>query len=623
MPTVTRMISGAFPPPDSGPKKTEVFRRWLAAVALGLLGLVAYANSFRVPLLLDDLVAIQDNPTIRSLRDPAAVLLPSGAVTTAGRPLLNLSLALNYAVGGAEVRGYHAVNLAIHLAAGLVLFGLVRRSLLLPGLRERWGATATGFAAATAAVWLVHPLHTSAVTYLSQRAESLAGLLYLLTLYGFVRAAGAEAARGWLAVSVGSCWLALATKEIAVTAPVAVLLFDRALASASWGEALRRRAGYYGALAGGWVLLAALMVHSRLGARGVGFDQGLGVLAYAQTELVVVCRYLGLALWPHPLVFDYGPELRYSAATAVLPALALVAAAGGFAVRQWRQARPAGLVAAMFFLLLAPTSTVVPIAGQPMAESRMYLPLAAVTVLLAGWAWHRAGKWRGVAVGLLVVGLAGLTHLRNRDYRSALSIWEDTIAKQPQSSRGQYNLSLELAKIPGREGEAVERVRQSLKLNPGDPQAHYHLGRLTLKQPGQAAAAAGHFAEAVRLRPTYADAHLELGNALAAVPGRLEQALASYRRAIELKPEGAEAYSNLGTELVRLPGRTREAIGYFERAVALRPGFAEGRYNLGVAYFLSGNAAGAVRELEAALRLNPNLPNARRVLERARAQGGG
>jgi protein O-mannosyl-transferase len=156
----------------------------LLVVAAGLL---AYHNSFTGPFILDDVLSIPDNPTIRHLWPISQVLSPPALAGVGGRPVVNLSLAINYAFDGTEVWGYHALNLAIHILAGLTLFGIVRRTLLQPMLRGRFGAVADGLAMATAVIWVVHPLQTEAVTYLSQRAESLMGLFYLLTLYCFIR----------------------------------------------------------------------------------------------------------------------------------------------------------------------------------------------------------------------------------------------------------------------------------------------------------------------------------------------------------------------------------------------------------------------------------------------------
>ncbi|MCE0497832.1 MAG: hypothetical protein LV481_07805, partial [Methylacidiphilales bacterium] len=179
-------------------------RLWGLILVLAALG--AYANSFSGPFLFDDLSAIRGNPGIRHLWPPWAPLLPPGELTVGGRPILNLSFALNYAVSGFNVWSYHALNLLIHILAGLILLGVVRRTLLQPVLREKFGADAWPLALAVALLWTLHPLQTEAVTYLSQRAESLMGLFYLLTLYAFIRTIGPSSDRGdWPVICVGAC----------------------------------------------------------------------------------------------------------------------------------------------------------------------------------------------------------------------------------------------------------------------------------------------------------------------------------------------------------------------------------------------------------------------------------
>ena len=193
--------------------------------------------------MLDDLNAIAGNPSLTWHGSIADVLLPPPAIYTSGRPLLNLSFALNQALGGTDVAGYHLVNLAIHALAVLALFGVVRRTLANPASRRPAADDAAfGLAFAAAALWAVHPLLTNSVTYLSQRAESLMGLCYLLTLYGFVRytEAGPVAAR-WAGLSALACAGGMATKEGMVTAPVIVLLLDRQFYAGSLRAAIRAR----------------------------------------------------------------------------------------------------------------------------------------------------------------------------------------------------------------------------------------------------------------------------------------------------------------------------------------------------------------------------------------------
>ena len=177
-------------------------------------GLLAYHNSFTGPFIFDDTFSIKENPTIRHLWPIWQSLSPPhrGGLAVEGRPVINLSVAINYALGGYAVWGYHAFNLMVHILAGLTLFGLVRRTLVQPRLRERFGSVANELALATAVLWVVHPLQTESVTYIIQRAESIMGLFYLLTLYCFVRGVESRRRGLWSGLSVTACALGMASK---------------------------------------------------------------------------------------------------------------------------------------------------------------------------------------------------------------------------------------------------------------------------------------------------------------------------------------------------------------------------------------------------------------------------
>ena len=195
--TAVAAVARATPPPAAAPR--AVFG---AALVIAVAALAAYANSLSGPFIFDDPSSIVSNPTIRSLWPPwDALAAPRVGVTVGGRPVLNLSLAVNYALGGTNVVGYHVGNLAIHLAAALALFGLVRRTLL-GAAGGRFAPDATFLAAAAAGLWVVHPLQTESVTYVIQRAESLMGMFYLLTLYCFARSVDSTVRVWWSAARV-------------------------------------------------------------------------------------------------------------------------------------------------------------------------------------------------------------------------------------------------------------------------------------------------------------------------------------------------------------------------------------------------------------------------------------
>ena len=595
--------------------------RWKVILGGGMMvfvTLLAYYNSFSVPLLLDDFPSVQDNPTIRHLWPIWRTLSPSVASFVGGRPIMNLSLAINYALGGTGVWGYHALNLAIHILAGLTLFGIVRRTFARPGLRERFAASGEWIALAVALLWTVHPLQTEAVTYISQRCESLMGLFYLLTLYGFIRgvegsgSAGASPSK-WFCLSVAACFLGMASKEVMVTAPLMVLLYDRTFVSGSFREAWNRHWRLYLGLASSWLLLGWLM--AGLHNRGAGYGLGISWWGYVLAECRAVVQYLRLAIWPNRLVFDYGFHVPMKNVVAVAPfALILVILAIGVLFTLKRHP-PIGFVGAWFFVILAPTSSVVPIVGSPIAEHRMYLPLAAVVTMavLAGYAWIGRRSLRMFFVVAFVLVL--VTIQRNQDYQSELSIWQDTVQKDPRNARAHYSLGSALFQAGGAE-EAIGHYQQALQIQPDYVAAHNSLG-VALMQQGRLQEAISHYEQALCLRPDYAEAHNDLGIALMR-QGRLQEAVGQYEQALRLRPDYAEAHNDLGNALFRL-GKVQEAISQYELALQIRPDYAEAHNNLGNALFRLGKVQDAIGQYEQALRIKPDYTQAQRNLARARS----
>jgi tetratricopeptide (TPR) repeat protein len=615
-----------------------------------LVGLAAYHNSFSGAFLFDDLPAIADNPTIRKFWPIRHVLSPppdGGGVV--GRPFLNLSFAVNYAFSGTKVWGYHALNLLIHLLGGLTLLGIVRRTLL--GLRERYSELALPLALLTALLWTVHPLGTESVTAVVQRSESLMGLLYLLTLYCFIRGAESPAPWRWYALSLSACFLGMATKEVMVSAPLMVLLYDRTFVAQSFARAWRRRRQYYLGLGATWLVLAPLVFGSHQRHRTVGFDLGVTWWAYALTQCRAVVRYLGLSFWPHPLVFDYGTEV-VTDYRQVVPELGLVTLLVAATVVGMVRRPALGFLGAWFFLILAPSSSILPLTTQTMAEHRMYLPLASVVVLGVLGA-ERLGRRRAIPALVLLVGIFGWrTERRNRDYRDPHAMWSETAARQPRNARAHSNLATALVEL-GRDSEALAQYQEALRIQPDFATPHYGMGNLLLRT-GRAEEASEQYEQAVRLAPDYVrawhglgDAKLRLGrvteaiaayqSALAITPDspstgynlahalfvarRTREAMEQYQRYLDLKPDDADAHSVLGVMLAQA-GQTEEALAHLETATRLDPDSALTHFNYAGALLKSSRLPEAVHEYQAAVRLEPDYAEARFNLANALARAG-
>jgi len=615
----------------------------LAGAVIAGAGLVAYADSFTVPFVFQDVPAIVDNPTIRHWWDLGRVLSPptEGGMTAGGRPLVNLSLAINYAWGGTSVVGYHAFNLAVHLLAGLVLFGIVRRSLLTSAAGSPAGPDPTLAALAVALWWTLHPLQTESVTYVVQRAESLMGLFYLLTLYGFIRYASTAAATPsggksgaffWATFAVVACLLGMATKEVMVSAPVMVFLYDRTFVSGSFRKAWREHGRFHLSLVATWLLLGCLALGT--GERGgtAGFGIGVSWWAYLLTQFPAIAHYLRLALWPQPLIFDYGAEWVKTPWT-VLPAAGLVAGLAGLTAyglfspgrgpRSAATEGPAGsralaFLGVWFFAILAPTS-LVPGMSQTMAEHRMYLALIPVLVVVAWGAWRwlgRTGFLFFFPIAALALGAA--TWTRNQDYRSDLSLWADTAAKRPGHARAQVNLGNALL-TRGRVSEAVARYEEALRVEPDSPEAHNSLGNAWV-EAGQLPQAVGEYERALRRRPNYSEAENDLGYALFRL-GESDRAMVHFRAALRLRPDYPDAHYNLGLALA-FSGRIPEAIPQFGEAVRLDPSKADFHNNLAVALASTGHLPEAIEQYEEVLKLRPDSAEGQNNLGAAWAEAG-
>ena len=566
-----------------------------------------------MPFLFDDINAVSNNPTIRHFASWSVLNPPNDGSTTTGRPVVNLSFALNYAISGDRVWCYHVLNMAIHALATLTLMAVVRRTLSGAVLGKRFGSAARPLAFVIAGLWALHPLQTESVVCIAQRTESLCGLFYLLTLYGFIRGAEAGArSQRWFACSVVSCLVGMGTKEVMVTAPLVVLLYDRTFLAGGFSPAWRQRRGYYLSLAGTWLLLAWLVLRGG-GSRGAAAGFGLGVAwwTYLLKQCEALLVYLKLSFWPHPLVLDYGRGVVRSVADVWWQGLVVIALLAGTLWALWRKP-VVGFVGAWFFVILAPSSSVVPLVTQTIAEHRMYLPLAGIVCLVVLAAFERVGAmvtWFLTAIALVGLGLA--TIVRNHDYLDVVALWSDTVANYPRNARAESLLGVELAKTPGRLPEAVAHCEEAVGLDPTYADGHNNLAIVLAKMPGRLPDAIAHYQEALRLKPVFAEAHRNLADVLTGRPGRLADGIAHYEAALRLKPDYAEAHFNYASTLAEMPSRLDDAIAHYEAALRSKPDFAEAHHNLAIVLAkLPGRRPDAIAHYEEALRLKPDLTEA-------------
>jgi len=446
---------------------------WGATACVALLACVAYANSFAGEFVYDDISEIVMNPAMHRLWPPWRAMFVG--FNLPARPLPYLTFAIDYARCGADPFGFHLTNLAVHVAAAATLSELVWRTLRSRRLRDRFGRDAGLLALIVAGLWAVHPLGTQAVTYVYQRIESLTALCCLVSLLAFVRGTESRRPAGWFAGSVVAAAAAMASKESAVVLPLLILGYDWFFVAGGLRDLLGRRR-YYGWLAATWLVLL-LNVWLQSGRYQELQKTGHPPLAYALTQPRVVLHYLSLSLWPVRQCIDYEWGIATSWSR-IIPSLvyvlAMLAAVAVGAVRR----SPWAWVALGFFLLLAPTSSFMPVDAL-VNEHRMYLPLACVVTLVvlaghqlaAACAARRPGGGRVVwplAAGLASVAMIALTvatQARNQVYATPGGVWVEAHLHNPTNTRPLWNLAKRCEEL-GDIDAAIGYAEAALALNP-------------------------------------------------------------------------------------------------------------------------------------------------------------
>lgn len=569
---------------------------WLLLAAVLACTAAAYAPALPGPFVLDDWGSIEAN---MRLREPGVVRVPSPAeMLGPGRPVTEVTFALDWRAAGIAPYRYHLVGLVLHLAAVVAAFAYLSALLRRAGHpRHRW------LALVVASIFSLHPIQTESVAYAAQRAEVLSSLLYLVTLLLLDRAAaswpGWRGAAAWAGGALA--WIAgMGAKTIAITAPGAFLLDQAVVAPASGagGPTLRRRAGRALAIAAPLLALGAwsASLHFRSFAAdpgsGVGFSEtALGPAAYLLTQFRVVWLYLRLLAWPDALAFDrYFPASHGVDAEVIAAGIGLLALAG-LAVFLWIRAeradgaRPAARLASFgilfWFVVLSPTSSFVPVADLAV-EHRVYLAsLGAILAAVAGadallhrlLPAPRSAIASGALATLVLVALGVGLASRARVWSSSELLWRNSAEASPDNARSWTNLGLALQRQGDRSG--AEKA--------------YSRAWTVVREPGRAAS----------LARNHSSVLIEAG--------RTVEALSVLDRGLALAPGEPSLHANRAAALAKL-GRNAEALEEARRAAAAAPGNPLMRNLLGQALTVTGDWPGALSEFQAAEAIDPGNP---------------
>lgn len=546
----------------------------LAFTCLICLGFLVYSNNYQVPWYFDDFRNITENQAIFSLSDPLGTLFLSRG------PAL-LSFALNYALHGESLPGYHLVNNVIHILVSIVVYLLLKR--VTSGARY-WALTG-------ALVFLTHPLQTQAVTYIVQRMTSLSALFAFTCGYCFVRGreALADGAQTfslrhatWYTAMLVFCALAVATKQNTAFLPIGLFVFGRYFVDMNHGWNRKRSIVYLAPflippLFVAYSMIIVPLMHS-VPLSEITSTEGSNIspLYYFVTQWQIVWIYLRLLFVPLGQTLDYGYPIvnEIFSLKTVLSGSGIVCLV--YAAYRWKASLPQlSFAITWFFVSLAVESTFIPL--DVLFEHRLYIPMFGFSVMFI-WIC-RSIPWCTVRVGIPVIMMTIyclLTLQRNTLWGDPIAFNEDNLRKAPHNERPNIELSklyIERKRYP----KAREKLMKALSINPRSEKAYDNLGTL-YDLTGNPGKAVENYRTAIAINPGYLKPYVNLA---VVYSSRGEYAIAEelLSKAVVVFPNDASLRYNLGVAQYHLNKRSK-ARDSFAKTLTLAPYDADALYNL-------------------------------------------
>jgi tetratricopeptide (TPR) repeat protein len=566
----------------------------LYILALLAFGLIAYSNSFTAAFQYDDALHILRNEALIDLTNVSRIYYYCPA-----RFLTYLTLAINYKIGKFDPISYHTFNFFIHYIAALFLYFLFLEIWKTPALQNVDLRFSSRIGALLASgIFLLHPLQTESVTYVIQRAESMAGMFYLATLLFYVKARKAQTRNSLFTYSILAGLGALGaafSKETAVTLPVMIVVFELFFFNTSIKGLLQNKLFLF------LLVPAVLIIAPKLKIliqTDFFWDPGPGMTfsreQYILTQLSVLITYLRLFFWPanQNVDWDYPLATNFFAlktASSFLLLLLLVVLA--FLAYKRLRLLSLGLVA--FFITLAPTSSIIPL-RHVIFEHRMYLAVAFLALGCVHIFSYGLGRIRHIfprahpivpLVLLLLLLLSGLTYARNEVWLSELSLWADAVKKSPNKASAHINYGRGLNLLSNRVTEQGKRAFETaLKLSPSSPVPYHNLA-LYYFQQGDYQQAIGLDLEAIKRWPAYKAALYQLGRSYSKL-NQWHNARLYLERLVGLAPGSRFIQARLVLLEVYLNMGLRDQASDIARGMLqMSDGFAALNYYRGLAFY--------------------------------------
>jgi len=556
-----------------------------------MAGAFVYANSIHGKFLWDDEILIQDNKEIQSWSNLPRIFAENIG-TGAGRdynfyrPLHMLTLMVDYSLFKFDVEGYHLTNILFHILTALCIY-------ILANLLFRHNALSL----LTALLFVVHPIHTEVVTYISGRFDALSAFFMLLCIIFYIKNFKSSFMTIFL-VSLCAI-LAILSKENALILPVLILLYHYI-----FGEFNFKKFIPLVAIAIIYIILRMTVLYFP----GSGFQTPNTLWDRMPGFFVAVTNYITLLILPFNLHMEHGDLLfKFSDPKALIGILILAFAA--FCVFKFRKSNKLLTFAILwFFICLLPESNLYRINAY-MNEHWLYLPSFGFFLLLGKYLCplNENGKLRIfslIACVALLSFYSFLTIKQNTYWKDPVSFYERTLKYAPFSSRLYNNLARQY-EMSGRYKEAVELYKKAVKIAPDYAEAYNNLGvadadlDLNLE-------AIDAYKTAIKLDPNLVGIYSNLGNAYGRV-GKTNEAIEVFLKALKIKPD-ASAYNNLAL-IYRGLGKDNEAIQTFQNALDLDPDNNTVYLNIANTYASIGKAQEAIAAFKKVTQLDPNNAN--------------
>ena len=605
---------------------------------LWILLAAVYYPGFQGQWVLDDFGNIHENANVHAAELTLEALEPSlyGRDLSHSRwqrPVAYLTLAVNYYFGGTDPVGYHIVNFLIHCLAALMLYFVALETLRSPRLVHRYGGSAHRIALLGAALWAVHPIQVTAVTYVVQRMAALACLFTLAAVWSYarsVRAATTARRAGWWSVCLLSGLLALGSKQNAVMLPFSLMAY-------AWyfGPGIgRRRLKTVSVLAVASIALvaAAGMYYTSAGYFASGYaERPFSMAERLMTHPRVIWFYVWLMVYPvsnaFSLLHDFDLSVSLMEPWTTIPAMMSIAVICALAIAMRRRAPLLGFSVLFFYLNHLVEGSVIPL--ELVFEHRNYLPstflavaaAAGIVRVLAHFRRSRVVHTMSAACVVLVLIAAGhTTYMRNVLFTDAVAFWSDNTGRYPDLHRPHHNLAKALF-FAGENELALKEMYLALQARAGAKLAqklltHYNLGLFFL-QAGHLSRAEHHFGIIRRLSPDHAKTAYQLAriHLMREEPDKAqEQADAAFRGG-----KGGVEFHRISAAVRLQRGMAAQAMPHARAALRLAPDHPATLFLLGEIALARGNWRSAEFFLETCLMKRPGLNGARLALVEALA----